>query len=135
VDGWALALLSEANLEYASTCQTIGMNCGYFTSFTAFLALNNPGFCNRCGSRGRCVLCCALLFWLPHRLQLLPCVPQGYPRLQLTLLPPSPPPPLSHTHTRTNTHNLSGAAGTSARTACCFGCCLACRSARHRWPR
>jgi PAT family acetyl-CoA transporter-like MFS transporter 1 len=46
VDGWALALLSEPNLEYASTCQTLGMNVGYFTSFTAFLALNNAEFSN-----------------------------------------------------------------------------------------
>ncbi|KAJ1920948.1 hypothetical protein H4219_001001 [Mycoemilia scoparia] len=34
VDGWALTLLSEENLSYASTCQTIGLNCGYFLSFT-----------------------------------------------------------------------------------------------------
>ena len=33
--------------SWASTCQTIGMNIGYFTSFTAFLALNDAGFCNK----------------------------------------------------------------------------------------
>lgn len=32
--------------SYASTCQTLGMNIGYFTSFTAFLALNDADFCN-----------------------------------------------------------------------------------------
>ena len=32
--------------RYASTCQTLGMNIGYFTSFTAFLALNDTNFCN-----------------------------------------------------------------------------------------
>ena len=32
--------------RYASTCQTLGMNIGYFTSFTAFLALNDAQFCN-----------------------------------------------------------------------------------------
>ena len=33
--------------RYASTCQTVGMNLGYFASFTVFLALNDAGFCNR----------------------------------------------------------------------------------------
>eukprot|EP00879_Flechtneria_rotunda_P017194 GHRR01018010.1.p1 GENE.GHRR01018010.1~~GHRR01018010.1.p1 ORF type:complete len:390 (+),score=144.30 GHRR01018010.1:480-1649(+) len=46
VDGWALTLLPPHHIEYASTCQTLGMNCGYFTSFTVFLALSNPEFCN-----------------------------------------------------------------------------------------
>lgn len=39
VDGWALTLLSPPNVGYASTCQTIGTSTGFFTSFTAFLAL------------------------------------------------------------------------------------------------
>ncbi|KAK9718591.1 hypothetical protein K7432_005393 [Basidiobolus ranarum] len=47
VDGWALTLLSKENLSYASTCQTIGLNTGYFMSFTVFLALNSPEFCNK----------------------------------------------------------------------------------------
>lgn len=34
VDGWALTLLSQENLSYASTAQTIGLNSGYFLSFT-----------------------------------------------------------------------------------------------------
>lgn len=47
VDGWALTLLRPEHVEYASTCQTLGMNTGFFTSFTVFLALNNPAFCNK----------------------------------------------------------------------------------------
>ncbi|ORX89109.1 MFS general substrate transporter [Basidiobolus meristosporus CBS 931.73] len=47
VDGWALTLLSKENLSYASTSQTIGLNTGYFLSFTVFLALNSPEFCNK----------------------------------------------------------------------------------------
>lgn len=50
--GWALTLLSEENLSYASTCQTIGLTTGYFASFTVFLALNSEAFAyvnqNRC---------------------------------------------------------------------------------------
>jgi len=46
VDGWAISLLQAKNVGYASTCQTVGMNIGYFTSFTVFLALNDPSFCN-----------------------------------------------------------------------------------------
>lgn len=42
--GWALTLLSEENLSYASTCQTIGLNTGYFASFTVFLAFNSEAF-------------------------------------------------------------------------------------------
>jgi hypothetical protein len=42
--GWALTLLSEDNLSYASTCQTIGLNTGFFASFTVFLALNSEAF-------------------------------------------------------------------------------------------
>ncbi|CAG9466014.1 unnamed protein product [Pedinophyceae sp. YPF-701] len=46
VDGWALELLSPANVEHTSMCQTVGMNIGYFSSFTVFLALNDAAFCN-----------------------------------------------------------------------------------------
>ncbi|GAQ86199.1 MFS transporter, PAT family, solute carrier family 33 (acetyl-CoA transportor), member 1,ACATN, SLC33A1 [Klebsormidium nitens] len=46
VDGWALTLLSRKNVGHASTCQTVGINTGYFLSFTIFLALNDPDFCN-----------------------------------------------------------------------------------------
>ncbi|KAG0294852.1 hypothetical protein BGZ96_000341 [Linnemannia gamsii] len=47
VDGWALTLLSKDNLSYASTAQTIGLNSGYFLSFTVFLAFNSPAFSNK----------------------------------------------------------------------------------------
>ena len=46
--GWALTLLSEENLSYASTCQTIGLNTGFFASFTVFLALNSEAFRYTC---------------------------------------------------------------------------------------
>ena len=45
--GWALTLLSTDNLSYASTAQTIGLNTGYFLSFTVFLAFNSPEFANK----------------------------------------------------------------------------------------
>ncbi|GAA6064383.1 hypothetical protein JCM10212_002916, partial [Sporobolomyces blumeae] len=47
VDGWALTLLSKDNLSYASTAQTIGLNTGYFLSFTVFLAFNSVEFSNK----------------------------------------------------------------------------------------
>ena len=47
VDGWAISLLSKRNVGYASTCQSIGQNIGFFLSYTVFLALNEPSFCNR----------------------------------------------------------------------------------------
>jgi MFS transporter, PAT family, solute carrier family 33 (acetyl-CoA transportor), member 1 len=47
VDGWALTLLSRRHVGHAATCQTVGMNVGYFASFTVFLALNDAAFCNR----------------------------------------------------------------------------------------
>lgn len=47
VDGWALTLLSKENLSYASTAQTVGLNTGYFLSFTVFLAFNSVEFSNK----------------------------------------------------------------------------------------
>lgn len=47
VDGWALTCMSPECLLFASTAQTIGINCGYFSSFTVFLALSSPEFANR----------------------------------------------------------------------------------------
>jgi hypothetical protein len=47
VDGWALTLLPHHHVAYASTCQTLGMNIGYFSSFTIFLALSNAEFCDQ----------------------------------------------------------------------------------------
>ena len=42
--GWALEMLSHRNRNYASTCQTVGLNSGYFLSFTIFMALNSVEF-------------------------------------------------------------------------------------------
>ncbi|CAK7891447.1 hypothetical protein CAAN1_01S05160 [[Candida] anglica] len=47
VDGWALTCLSPEALSFASTAQTIGINAGYFSSFTIFLALSSPDFANK----------------------------------------------------------------------------------------
>jgi PAT family acetyl-CoA transporter-like MFS transporter 1 len=47
VDGWALTLLSRERVGWASTCQTVGTNLGFFASSAALLALGDPGFCAR----------------------------------------------------------------------------------------
>ncbi|KAI5805306.1 acetyl-coenzyme A transporter 1-domain-containing protein, partial [Peziza echinospora] len=47
VDGWAITLMSQQNLSYASTAQTVGLTAGQFLSFTVFLAFNSPDFANR----------------------------------------------------------------------------------------
>lgn len=47
VDGWALTLLSPANISYASTAQTVGLTAGQFMSYTVFLAFNSPDFANK----------------------------------------------------------------------------------------
>ncbi|KJA29317.1 hypothetical protein HYPSUDRAFT_1076308 [Hypholoma sublateritium FD-334 SS-4] len=47
--GWALTLLSQDCLSYASTCQTIGLNTGFFASFTVFLAFNSEAFAAKWG--------------------------------------------------------------------------------------
>ncbi|CCD25501.1 uncharacterized protein NDAI_0F01820 [Naumovozyma dairenensis CBS 421] len=47
VDGWALTILSKRSLSYASTAQTVGLNMGYFLSFTVFLSLNSGEFVNK----------------------------------------------------------------------------------------
>lgn len=44
--GWALTILDPDQVHYSSTCQTVGINTGYFFSFTLFLAFNSPEFCN-----------------------------------------------------------------------------------------
>lgn len=46
VDGWALSMLSKTFIGYASTCQSLGVTCGFFSSFTGFLALSDEHFCN-----------------------------------------------------------------------------------------
>lgn len=45
--GWALTLLSQPNLSYASTAQTIGIGIGNALSFTVFLAFNSVEFSNK----------------------------------------------------------------------------------------
>ncbi|PHH85922.1 hypothetical protein CDD83_10991 [Cordyceps sp. RAO-2017] len=47
VDGWALTLLTPANVSYASTAQTVGLTAGHFMSYTVFLALNAKDFANK----------------------------------------------------------------------------------------
>lgn len=47
VDGWALTMLSRENVGYASTCNTIGQTLGFFISQVGFLALYDPGVCNK----------------------------------------------------------------------------------------
>lgn len=47
VDSWALVILSPASKNYASTAQTVGLNTGYFLSFTVFLAFNSKEFMNK----------------------------------------------------------------------------------------
>ncbi|KAM5534345.1 hypothetical protein V8D89_011938 [Ganoderma adspersum] len=68
VDGWALTLLSEDNLAYASTCQTIGLNTGYLMSYTVFLALNSEEFAQKWGiprlSMGSYLFFCASMSFL-----------------------------------------------------------------------
>ena len=44
--GWALTLLSQKNISYASTAQTVGLTGGQFLSYTVFLAFNSPDFAN-----------------------------------------------------------------------------------------
>lgn len=73
VDGWALTLLSQDCLSYASTCQTIGLNTGFFASFTVFLAFNSEAFAARWGVpqlslsgylRFWSIVCYLVTFWL-----------------------------------------------------------------------
>ncbi|KAF2010726.1 hypothetical protein BU24DRAFT_436173 [Aaosphaeria arxii CBS 175.79] len=47
VDGWALTLLSQENLAFASTAQTVGLTAGQFLSYTVFLAFEAPDFSNK----------------------------------------------------------------------------------------
>lgn len=44
VDGWALTLLDRNYTKYSSTCQTIGLNAGYFFAFTIYLSLASAEF-------------------------------------------------------------------------------------------
>src|SRR5882757_7684549 len=71
--GWALTLLSQDSLSYASTCQTIGLNTGFFASFTVFLAFNSESFAEKWGIphltlsaylRFWSMMCYAVTVWL-----------------------------------------------------------------------
>lgn len=46
VDGWALTMLSRANVAHASTCNSVGQTAGYFIAFAFFMAFNSAEFCN-----------------------------------------------------------------------------------------
>ncbi|KAB8356538.1 hypothetical protein FH972_024120 [Carpinus fangiana] len=68
VDGWALTLLSQKHLSYASTAQTVGLTGGQFLSYTVFLAFNSPNFANRWfratpSDEGVMTLSGYLIFW------------------------------------------------------------------------
>lgn len=68
VDGWAITLLSQENLGFASTAQTVGLTAGQFLSFTVFLAFNSKEFANRWfrevpGDHGIFTLGGYLTFW------------------------------------------------------------------------
>jgi MFS transporter, PAT family, solute carrier family 33 (acetyl-CoA transportor), member 1 len=47
VDGWALTMLSNDNVGYASTCNSIGQNLGAFISNQGFISLSDPSWCHR----------------------------------------------------------------------------------------
>lgn len=46
VDGLAIDVLPAVHRGLASTVQTVGLNIGFFTSFTLFLSFNSADFCN-----------------------------------------------------------------------------------------
>lgn len=45
VDGWSIEVLSESARPYAALCQVLGPSIGYTSSFTIFLAINDPQLC------------------------------------------------------------------------------------------
>ncbi len=47
VDGWALTLLTDYNLQWASTCQTVGQTIGRFIGFTILMTFESADFTNR----------------------------------------------------------------------------------------
>ncbi|CAF3368996.1 unnamed protein product [Rotaria sp. Silwood1] len=47
VDGWALTLLTNYNLQWASTCQTVGQTIGHFVGFTILMTFESANFTNR----------------------------------------------------------------------------------------
>ena len=47
VDGWALTMLSKANVGYGSVCNSIGQSFGVFLANQGFIALSDPIWCHR----------------------------------------------------------------------------------------
>ncbi|CAF1173911.1 unnamed protein product [Rotaria sp. Silwood1] len=47
VDGWALTLLTNYNLQWAATCQTVGKTIGRFVGFTILMTFESANFTNR----------------------------------------------------------------------------------------
>ena len=47
VDGWALTMLHDKNVSYASTANSIGQTAGYFIAYIIFMALNSIEFSNK----------------------------------------------------------------------------------------
>ena len=47
VDGWSVALFASSNLQWASTCQTLGQDIGYFLGSTVLMTLESSNFTNR----------------------------------------------------------------------------------------
>ena len=41
VDGWALTMLQRHNVGYASTCNSVGQNAGYFIGYIGYMALES----------------------------------------------------------------------------------------------
>ena len=46
VDGWALTMLSEENVGFAGTCNSVGQTAGYFLAFSGFFGLSKLGICS-----------------------------------------------------------------------------------------
>ncbi|KAJ1454219.1 acetyl-coenzyme A transporter 1-domain-containing protein [Pelagophyceae sp. CCMP2097] len=47
VDGWALTMLSEKNVGWASTCNSAGQSLGFALSYVGFVALHDEATCNK----------------------------------------------------------------------------------------
>ena len=47
VDGWALTMLSEAHVDMASVCNSLGQNLGWGLSFISFMTLGDADTCNK----------------------------------------------------------------------------------------
>lgn len=47
VDGWSVSLFASSNLQWASTCQTLGQDTGYFLGSTVLMTLESTNFTNR----------------------------------------------------------------------------------------